>query len=304
MAPPPGRRRSGKQKMYTSISDSIKSIDANPSETLTSQIASSILQERYGVKGKGAAPPKVQEAVRRCLQDVSKTIQTEHPQWDLPRYGEKNLKPMMAPGSSSQGRRHGRERDVVRSADEEDDPFLYDRNDDKTTTGFHSEKSEDHAKMFSCPFRKRDPVLFNIRDHEGCARESFRSMLELKYDAFTTTVTALMNDRWLTCCRRHIRVYHRISRDPHHCPRCKMGFGTPNALSDHLTVPLEAMCEPRLAAPEPVTGYGISEEVDRILADNKSMIHIQNWEDLWRLLFPQDVSVLDPGQSETIPAFG
>lgn len=57
------------------------------------------------------------------------------------------------------------------------------------------------------------------------------------------------------------------------------------------------MCEPRLAAPEPVAGDGISEDVDRILADSKSLVHIQSWEDLWRLLFPNDVSVLDPGQS-------
>lgn len=56
------------------------------------------------------------------------------------------------------------------------------------------------------------------------------------------------------------------------------------------------MCEPRLAAPEALSDNGINEDVDRILADNKSMVTIQCWEDIWRLLFPQDVAVLDPGQ--------
>ena len=34
--------------------------------------------------------------------------------------------------------------------------------------------------MYPCPFRKRNPARFNIRDHEGCARAPFDSILRLK----------------------------------------------------------------------------------------------------------------------------
>ncbi|KAG4224032.1 hypothetical protein PC116_g27509 [Phytophthora cactorum] len=33
---------------------------------------------------------------------------------------------------------------------------------------------------FSCPYRKRNPIRFNIHDHEKCANRSFPSMTELK----------------------------------------------------------------------------------------------------------------------------
>jgi hypothetical protein len=34
--------------------------------------------------------------------------------------------------------------------------------------------------MYPCPFRKRNPARFNIRDHEGCARAPFDSIHRLK----------------------------------------------------------------------------------------------------------------------------
>lgn len=199
MAPPPGRRRSCKSAMFSSINpEPADSVDANPSEALTSQIASSILQEKYGVRGTGEAPPKVQEAVRRCLQDVSKTIQTEHPQWDLPKYqttSGKSTSPNAGSRPSSLSSGHRRKRTGARAAEEETDPFLYDKPDEKqgTSSNLHLKttgkqrkhtrgKSEEasHGQPYPCPFRKRDPILFNVRDHENCAKRSFPDMLELK----------------------------------------------------------------------------------------------------------------------------
>lgn len=34
--------------------------------------------------------------------------------------------------------------------------------------------------FYSCPFRKRNPARFNIRDHESCALAPFGSILGLK----------------------------------------------------------------------------------------------------------------------------
>lgn len=187
MAPPPGRRRSGKPAMFSSMKfESADSVDANPSEALTSQIASSILQERYGVRGTDAAPPKVQEAVRRCLQDVSKTIQTEHPQWDLPKYpAEKPHSPGVGSRSSSMSLGHRRKRTSPQIAEEDDDPFLYDKrakNPDEQRKGTKKDlENSIPGQLYPCPFRRRDPILFNIRDHENCAKRSFTDILELKY---------------------------------------------------------------------------------------------------------------------------
>lgn len=186
MAPPPGRRRSCKSAMFSSMDfEPPDSVDANPSEALTSQIASSILQERYGVRGTAAAPPKVQEAVRRCLQDVSKTIQAEHPQWDLPEYPAGRSR-SSGTGSrpSSLGSGHRRKRTGARVAEEEDDPFLYDRPSEKGSSDLRlknlDEREEKGIRLYPCPFRRRDPILFNIRDHENCAKRSFPDILELK----------------------------------------------------------------------------------------------------------------------------
>ena len=40
--------------------------------------------------------------------------------------------------------------------------------------------SEMALYMYPCPFRKRNPARFNVRDHEGCARAPFDSILRLK----------------------------------------------------------------------------------------------------------------------------
>lgn len=37
------------------------------------------------------------------------------------------------------------------------------------------------SEEFSCPFRKRNPLRFNVRDWEYCAKGAFRSITDLKY---------------------------------------------------------------------------------------------------------------------------
>lgn len=194
MAPPPGRRRSRKSTSLSTMNfEAPDSVDANPSEALTSQIASSILQEKYGVRSTTSAPPKVQEAVRRCLQDVSRTVQTEHPQWDLPKYTAEDSRSSASCSSlplSNSGHRRGRAGILV--SEEEDDPFLYDTRSQHGSLDFRLKKPDQSTRRmkakvqggiqsYPCPFRRRDPILFNIRDHENCAKRSFPDILELKY---------------------------------------------------------------------------------------------------------------------------
>lgn len=67
-------------------------------------------------------------------------------------------------------------------------------------------------------------------------------------------------------------------------------------MAEHLLVPVEQICEVKPASSNSREEDGITEEVDRILADKDTRKRLQTWEGLWGLLFPQDTAVLDPGR--------
>lgn len=62
-------------------------------------------------------------------------------------------------------------------------------------------------------------------------------------------------------------------------------------------VPADQMCEPNSAASDNVIEDGITEEMDRALAERTPRHSVQSWEAIWKLLFPQDVCALDSGES-------
>lgn len=70
-------------------------------------------------------------------------------------------------------------------------------------------------------------------------------------------------------------------------------------MSSHLTVPLEMMCEPQKFAPGTSPDEGITEEMDRVLADRTAKNKVQSWEEIWRLLFGPDITIMEPGRSKT-----
>lgn len=152
--------------------------DANPSEALTSQIASSIRQERNRVRASGEALLKVQ--------------QNEQPQWRALRHrGQKSESSIPASKSQSSTRVAQKSRSVPpgrRQSEDDDDPFAYDKlNQDNFTRrslspvgGVQKNDRQVTVHEFPCPYRRRNPVLFNIRDHEHCARRPFSDLGELK----------------------------------------------------------------------------------------------------------------------------
>lgn len=176
-------------------------VDADPSDALTSQIASSILRERYGVDSAEAVPLKVQEAVRACLRDVSSTVEHEHPQWGLPTYrsakGSRSAKNGLDKSPKGHSRKansdapRSRKRGLTQPGEEDDDPFQYDRRKPGNGLGDQHDgirelavkkkaKLRDVFSGYPCPYRRRNPVLFNVREHEHCARRNFADMTELK----------------------------------------------------------------------------------------------------------------------------
>lgn len=288
MPPPPGRRRSLLDET-TSLMN-IKpygSCDADPSEALASRIAASILREGYGVQAPSSTVPlKVQDAVGRCLQEVSTTVRNEHPQWALPTYYADNTRSSTPSSDSDQfsdfSGSKNRKRTSHNAGDEDRNLFRYDQaQDGRQRRGSGGHRNLDQRRKakalagpesYPCPFRRRNPVMFNVRDHEHCAKRPFSDLLELK---------------------RHIRTYHRRVKSPYYCLRCKKGFPCETDLSEHLMVPVEQMCE-AVHVSSTSAEEGITEEMDRVLADQTRRIQVQTWEEIWRLLFPGDSAALDP----------
>ncbi|KAH6640322.1 hypothetical protein F5144DRAFT_599024 [Chaetomium tenue] len=127
---------------------------------------------------------------------------------------------------------------------------------------------------YPCPFRKRNPARFNIRDHETCARAPFDSIRGLKH---------------------HIVTSHgkEPSLTRHRCRRCKQQFETETALEEHLLLPRDQICEVTEASPVDYEN-GITEEVVRNLLYGKADSDpTSTWDGVWTLLFPDDLEVPD-----------
>ncbi|KUI69341.1 hypothetical protein VM1G_05066 [Cytospora mali] len=283
MDPPPGRRRSGLTETTSMMN--LKphgGVDADPSEALASRIAASILREGFGVRAaKSTVPLKVQDAVGRCLKEVSTTVEDEHPQWALPTYYSEKVRSWTSSdydGLSGDAGLSSRKRAAGKGGDGDDDPFRYDQSQRQGSEPYELKPTKKVKGLYGspaypCPFRRRNPVLFNIRDQENCAKRPFSDIPELK---------------------RHIRTCHRKSRSPYHCPRCKRGFLSESDMAEHLMVPAEQICEANSASSNSSEEDGITEEMDRALADDTRRENVQTWEEIWKLLFPQDAAVLDP----------
>ncbi|KAK5657806.1 hypothetical protein OQA88_2879 [Cercophora sp. LCS_1] len=131
-----------------------------------------------------------------------------------------------------------------------------------------------NSSNFSCPYRKRNPRRFNVREYYVCATHSFADMSQLK---------------------KHIRAHHppvQRNAGPFSCPRCFQGFPTKNELDDHLRQPdvCHITFDQGGADPED----GITQKIIMSLEARTLKLKIDNWISLWKLLFPADRTVPDP----------
>jgi len=92
-----------------------------------------------------------------------------------------------------------------------------DRDDDDDLEGFRppssqSRNSSSAPKRYACPFRKRDPITYNIHDHDICALRSWESVSRMKEHLY----------------RKHCKI---------HCQRCKQVFRKASDLVAHSMLP-------------------------------------------------------------------
>ncbi|KAK3390621.1 hypothetical protein B0H63DRAFT_492924 [Podospora didyma] len=127
---------------------------------------------------------------------------------------------------------------------------------------------------FSCPYRKRNPLRFNVRDRYVCATHSFADMSQLK---------------------KHIRAHHppvQRNAGPFLCPRCRQGFPSKDDFDCHLRQPVVCRLADDQNGSDPEDG--ITQKIISSLEARSQRSKIDNWNSLWKLLFPTDVRVPGP----------
>ncbi|KAH6847597.1 hypothetical protein B0I37DRAFT_147976 [Chaetomium sp. MPI-CAGE-AT-0009] len=122
-----------------------------------------------------------------------------------------------------------------------------------------SQRSSGSPKKFACPFRKRDPLTYNIQDHEVCAIRSWSTISRLKEHLY----------------RRHYKT---------HCQRCKQTFSDARKLEQHeMSV---TGCEVLdIVPPGDITTYQEKQLKSRKHTTRRQTDE-EKWRDIYRLLFP------------------
>ncbi|KAH6606133.1 zinc finger domain-containing [Trichoderma cornu-damae] len=127
-------------------------------------------------------------------------------------------------------------------------------------------KDEENLRL-SCPYRKRNPSRFNVRDHHSCAMTYFPKFAEL---------------------RQHIVKQHKRD-DPSAfvCDRCNRDFHTRKELRDHQRLPKEMMCD--ILDHDPESGVDGTTSIKLLSRKRVSGASPEaQWKEIWNILFPDD----------------
>ncbi|PHH58783.1 hypothetical protein CDD82_2722 [Ophiocordyceps australis] len=129
-----------------------------------------------------------------------------------------------------------------------------------------SGKDEDNLRL-SCPYRKRNPRRFNVRDHHSCAMTYFPKFAEL---------------------RQHIVKQHkREFPSAFVCDRCTREFKTRKELRDHQRQPREHMCE--VSDHDAESGIDASTAIRLVSRKRAGGTSAETqWREIWSMLFPDD----------------
>ncbi len=107
----------------------------------------------------------------------------------------------------------------------------------------------------------------------------------------------------LTTRRKHIRAHHppvQRNAGPFLCPRCCQGFVSKNELDSHLRQ-LD-VCRVSFDSGGADPEDGITQKIISSLEARSLKAKIDNWLSLWKLLFPADQVIPDPGKHAPAPS--
>jgi hypothetical protein len=129
------------------------------------------------------------------------------------------------------------------------------------------------SMRFACPYRKRDPRKYCVRDWRSCALTPLDDVARVKLVS-----QGSQSDLLLNFYRGHLYRHHRIFP----CRRCKELFKDQDAVNSHLEQ--SEGCELRAVG----VADGVTADVVDKLRNKKTgqRTEAQRWEDIYRLLFP------------------
>ncbi|RBR19573.1 uncharacterized protein FIESC28_05568 [Fusarium coffeatum] len=244
--------------------------DDEDSEAVTPEDANLVLnyalQVIYGVDLNDTSIPqsKVHSLVSNFTKDISQHI------WQSASDGQLSHTMSMSSSSSTPSQDADRRNKRKKAGKREDDG---DEFSDGEGSGILPAKrprpnpKDDENLRLSCPFRKRNPHRFNVRDHHSCAMTYFPKFAEL---------------------RQHIVKQHKRD-DPsaYVCDRCSRDFTTRKELRDHQRLPKEYMCDIADADAE----SGIDPQTATKLLSRKRASGTSpevQWREIWNIVFPDD----------------
>ncbi|KAH9225492.1 hypothetical protein K456DRAFT_59449 [Colletotrichum gloeosporioides 23] len=236
-----------------------------------------VLQVTYGVEldEVNMPPPFLRQFVFRFIQDIGRVAFSGLPVTQLTHTTSTSSNgsvPLARRSGSGRGSQNGKRKkgDTGRIDGDEDGDDLTDDDGDLGVPfkrARPSPREADENLRLSCPFRKRNPHRFNVREHHSCAMTYFPKFAEL---------------------RQHIVKQHKRN-DPSAfmCDRCNRDFPSKKDLRDHQRLPKEQMCD--VADHDPESGID-GPTMTKLLSRKRAsgMTPEVQWKEIWNLLFPDD----------------
>ncbi|KAL7898305.1 hypothetical protein HDV64DRAFT_32085 [Trichoderma sp. TUCIM 5745] len=255
----------------SSASDDVSSQDTEAILNYTLQLVFGVdLQEESS-----KVTPAVRRLVCKFVGDVGSSFWTSLSDADMTQVmSSSSNSSTPSQGGSSQGGSGGGDsssagkRKKQSRGDEDDGEFT-----DGEGLGYNPLKKlrpnpkDDENLRLSCPYRKRNPSRFNVRDHHSCAMTYFPKFAEL---------------------RQHIVKQHKRD-DPSAfvCDRCNRDFHTRKELRDHQRLPKEEMCD--ILDHDPESGVDGTTSIKLLSRKRASGASPEaQWKEIWNILFPDD----------------
>ncbi|KAI8660843.1 hypothetical protein NCS57_01062600 [Fusarium keratoplasticum] len=150
---------------------------------------------------------------------------------------------------------------------------------DAEGVAFNSQEPEVQTtnQSFSCPYRKRNPWMFNVRDHHICATHSFPTIALLKQVHFL----------------RHIVSKHQSKDFTYSCNNCGIPF---RADLDRQLHQESGLCFRHRTCYSDEHDNGITEDMLRRLRDRGARNGVSDWSTLWMTIFPESDHIPSPGK--------